>query len=115
MTYAHLCLTVMRPWQFLPPMRGAPLLRQRMGLPFHMPMRLIVTRPRVPGLVGRQNFRPACGKEHIGRKGVSGHCCGGWWRLFWRGPKAVMRTVMADTRQQCIKHGHACSSYCHWL
>lgn len=30
-----------------------------MGLPFQMPMRLMVTRPRVPGLVGRQNLRPA--------------------------------------------------------
>jgi hypothetical protein len=34
-----------------------------MGLPFQMPMRLMVTRPRVPGLVGRQNLRPGTQRQ----------------------------------------------------
>jgi hypothetical protein len=45
-------------------MRVAPCVKLRSGRPFQMPLRLIVTRPRWPGLVGFQYLRPAGGNKH---------------------------------------------------
>lgn len=43
-------------------LQGLTCVRDRKGLPFHIPVRLIVTRNRCPGLVGFQNLSP--GTKH---------------------------------------------------